>query len=130
VRVLLDTHVWIWRLLEPERLPSGLADVLGDPTTEICLSPISVWETLVLARKGRLRLEPSPSEWVRAALRHSQPLMIPVTHAIAIESESLEGYTATDPADRFLVASAIVEGLAMATTDRAMLSYSALDLVG
>ncbi len=127
MRLLLDTHVWIWRLLEPERLSDHAADVLADPEHEIQLSPVSVWETLVLARKGRLRLEPSPAAWVRSALRVSAPVMAPLTHEIALRSEDLPGYGTDDPADRFLVATALIEGLTLATADRAMLDYQGLE---
>ena len=129
MRVLLDTHIWLWRLLEPERLPARAAEVLADPETEIHLSPISVWETLVLARKGRLGLEPNPEEWVRLALRRSQPIMVPLTHEIAIRAEALSGFETRDPADRFLVASALVGNLRMVTADRAMIGFSELQTV-
>ena len=52
MRLLLDIHVWIWRLLEPERLSDNVSEQLTDPRNQLCLSPISVLETLVLARKG------------------------------------------------------------------------------
>lgn len=129
MKVLLDTHIWLWRLLEPKRVPDGIEGVLADTATEVCLSPISVWETLVLARKGRLVLEPSPPEWVRAALRCSRPVMVPLTHEIAIRAENLEGFSSPDPADRFLVASVLVEGLTMASVDRAMLDWPELPSV-
>jgi PIN domain nuclease of toxin-antitoxin system len=127
--VLLDTHIWLWRLLEPERLPTRTEEVLADTATEICLSPVSVWETLVLARKGRVALGPSPEEWVRTALRRSQPAMVPLTHDIAIRAESLDGFTSRDPADRFLVASALVEELTIASTDKAMAQFKPLATV-
>ena len=127
MRLLLDTHIWIWRLLEPDRLSSRLSKVLSDQDVQMYLSPIAVWETLVLARKGRLRLEPDGKQWVTQALRSSQLVMIPLTHEIAITSESLKGYGSSDPADRFLVATALVEELVMATADRTMHDYAKLE---
>lgn len=129
MRILLDTHIWLWRLLEPERVPGNVAQVVDNPEAEIYLSPISVWETLVLARKGRLELKPGPRPWVQAALGSSRPTMVPLTHAIALESESLDNYDSGDPADRFLVATARVEGLSLATADRAMLEYEGVETV-
>lgn len=129
MRLLLDTHIWVWRLLEPERLTARAAKLLADPANELHLSPISVWETMVLARKGRLRLEPDPESWTREALRVSRPIMAPLTHEIALASESLSGYRTSDPADRFLVATALVEGLALVTVDRAMRRYRKLKTV-
>ena len=127
MRLLLDTHIWIWRLLEPERLSSGLSKVLSDPDVQMCLSPISVWETLVMARKGRLRREPDAGQWVTQALRSSGLVMIPLTHEIAIASEGLTGFGSCDPADRFLAATALVEELIMATADRMMHDYAKLE---
>jgi len=127
LRILLDTHIWLWRLLEPHRIPPHIGDVLDLAENQLLLSPISVWETLVLARKGRLRLEPDPVRWVRRALQESRLEMVPLTHQIAIKSEELTDLSSVDPADRFLAATAVVEGLTMATTDRALYDYDGLE---
>ena len=130
MRILLDTHIWVWRLLEPERLSTPLADLLADPGHQLYLSPISVWETVVLARKGRLVLEPDPAAWVHTALRKSATTMAPFDHQVALRSEDLAGFGSKDPADRFLVATALVHGLTLATADRAMHEFGALPVVG
>ena len=96
---------------------------------ELFLSPISTWEALVLARRGRLELRPSAGAWIRAALAASPTTMVPVTHDIAARSEELRGYRQTDPGDRFLVATALVHDLAILTADRAMHRYRALTTV-
>ncbi len=124
MRLLLDTHVWLWRLLEPERLSSAAEEAIADREGELCLSPISTWETLVLARKGRLSLDPSPHEWVLDALRRSAPTAMPLTHGIALRSEALDGFESEDPADRFLVATALEHELTLVTADGAMRDYS------
>ena len=67
-------------------------------------------------------------EWLRSALKSSRPVMVPLTHEIAIRAEQLAGYDTRDPADRFLVASAMVEGLRMVTADRAMIEFSELQM--
>jgi PIN domain nuclease of toxin-antitoxin system len=129
MKILLDTHIWIWRLLEPERLSARLANLLADPAHELLLSPISVWEALVLARRGRLELHPDPSAWVRTALRRSATVMAPFDHEVALRSEELLGFGSQDPADRFLVATAMVHGLALATADQAMLEFEPVKTV-
>lgn len=123
MRLLLDTHVWLWRLLEPERLSPGAEEAIADRESEVHLSPISAWETLVLARKGRLSLDPSPREWVLDALRRSAPTAMPLTHGIALRSEALDGFGSEDPADRFLVATALEHRLTLVTADGAMRDY-------
>ncbi len=129
MKLLLDTHVWIWRLLEPERLSDNVSEQLTDPHNQLCLSPISVWETLVLARKRRLRLLPDPGSWVAKALRVSNTVMLPLTHEIAFKSEDLPGFDSADPSDRFLVATALVEDMVLATADRSMHAYAELKSV-
>ena len=127
VKLLLDTHTWIWRLLAPDRLSAEAERAIGDRDSTLHLSPISAWETLVLARKGRLVLTPSPSEWVLDALRRSALTAAPLTHAIALRSEALEGFASDDPADRFLVATALEHDLVLVTADRAMRDFGELE---
>ncbi len=81
---------------------------------------------MALARKGRVTLPPSPREWVLDALRRSAPTAAPLTHGIALRSESLDGFDSRDPADRFLVATAIEQDLSLVTADEAMRGYAAL----
>jgi PIN domain nuclease of toxin-antitoxin system len=129
VNLLLDTHTWLWRLLDPGQLSPDAERAIADRESELYLSPVSTWETLVLARKGRLTLTPSPSEWVLDALRRSGPTAAPLTHGIALRSEALAGFTSEDPADRFLVATALEHDLTVVTADAAMRAYSPLSTI-
>jgi PIN domain nuclease of toxin-antitoxin system len=126
LKLLLDTHVWLWLALEPERLSRKATAAVEDATNEVFLSPISVWETLVLARRGRIDLEPDPQKWVGAALGRTPATVAELTHAVAMRSETLPGFRSRDPADRFLVATALVGDLALVTADRAMRRYRPL----
>lgn len=54
LKLLLDTHIWLWALLEPERIASRLARRLEDHANELWLSPMSMWEALLLAERGRI----------------------------------------------------------------------------
>jgi PIN domain nuclease of toxin-antitoxin system len=129
MRLLLDTHVWLWRFLEPERLSAAAERAVADRENAVYFSPISAWETLVLARKGRVSLWPSPTEWVLDALRRSAPMSLPLTHGIALRSEALDGFASPDPADRFLVATALDHELALVTADAAMRAYEPVQTV-
>lgn len=126
LKVLLDTHVWLWRLLAPERVSPAAERALMDPGNLLHLSPVSTWETLVLAGKGRVVLEPSPAEWVVDALQRSSLRAAPLTHRIAILSERLDGFGSADPADRFLVATALDGDLVLVTADDEMRAYEAV----
>src|ERR1700730_975807 len=129
LRLLLDTHVWLWRLLAPERLSDTAEGAIADRANELFMSPITTWETLVLARKGRVRLLPSPTEWVLEGLRRSALTALPLTNEIALRSERLSGLQSEDPADRFLVATALEHELAMVTADRALHAFGTLTTV-
>lgn len=120
VRLLLDTHIWLWSLLEPKRLSARVASALESRDNELWLSPISVWEALVLAAKGRLKLEPDPPRWIARALE-----AVPLRDALLNRDVALESHAVRlrhrDPADRFLVATARVYDLTFVTADRRLL---------
>ena len=92
-----------------------------------CRVPWAKGLGFVLARKRRVELAPDPASWVRAALQSSSAVMAPLTHEIAQRSEALPGYPSRDPADRFLVATALVHGLVLVTADAAMQGYMPLE---
>ena len=117
MKLLLDTHIWLWSALDPRHLSRRVSLALEDPQNEVWLSSISVWEALVLARKKRLLLEPSPEQWMRKALRELPLKEAPLTHEVAVLSETVKiGHA--DPADRFLVATAMVYELTFVTADK------------
>ena len=117
MKLLLDTHIWLWSLLDPSRLSKRVATALDTPANEMWLSPISVWETLVLAERGRVVLNPDPMTWVREQLARLPFRQAPVNHEVAIESRLVD-LRHDDPADRFLAATARVYGLTLVTADR------------
>lgn len=117
MKLLLDTHIWLWSVLEPDRLGRRTSTTLRDRETEIWLSPISVWEAMLLAERGRIDLEPDPERWIRGILSRLPLEDARLTREVALLSRTLEA-THQDPADRFLAATAIVHGLTLATEDR------------
>ncbi len=117
MRFLLDTHIWLWSLLEPEKLHQHIRDILEDSHNEFFLSPISVWETLVLAKKNRIQIDCVPEEWVVKALKKSPVQEVPLTHTIAMKSRAIV-LPHEDPADRFIAATAWEYGLTLITVDR------------
>lgn len=122
VRLLLDTHVWIWSHVEPERLTKRVAAALADRRHELWLSPISIWEFLLLAEHGRVRVKAgmTPDEWVIEALTRAPVHDAPVTRDVAIRSRSVV-VSHDDPADRFLAATADVYQLTLVTADDRLL---------
>ena len=120
MRLLLDTHIWRWSLSAPEKLGRRLRATLARPGTELWLSPIAVWELLVLAERGRIKLSPGPREWIATALNRTPAHEAPLNHEVAIRSrEILPAHE--DPADRFLVATALVYDLTLVTADETLI---------
>jgi PIN domain nuclease of toxin-antitoxin system len=122
MRMLLDTHVLLWSLLEPERLGADVARKLEDEANELWISPITAWEIHVLAEKGRIDIgrEP-PGAWLRRVLSETPLREAPVDCEVAIESRLL-ALPHQDPADRFLAATAKVHGLVLVTADERLLA--------
>ena len=58
MKLLLDTHIWLWALLEPELLAAPVRAALQAPENELWLSPVSVWEATMLAERGRVIVTP------------------------------------------------------------------------
>lgn len=69
MKLLLDTHIWLWYLLGNDQLSAALQTTIQSATTELWLSPISIWETLILAEKGRISLQPNAVDWIEQALK-------------------------------------------------------------
>lgn len=121
MRLLLDTHIWLWALLEPERLAAPVRAALESPKNELWLSPISVWEATVLAERGRIAINAAPAEWVREMVHAIPRREAPLTHDIAVASREV-ALSHQDPADRFLAATAQVLGLTLVTADERLLA--------
>jgi len=117
MKLLLDTHIWIWSVGDPQRLSRRVAKALEDVQNQLWLSPISIWEALLLHRKRRLKIPEGFSTWVTRALT-----TLPLTEA-PLNFEVVAALTAvnlphSDPADHFLAASAKAFGLTLITSDR------------
>lgn len=125
MKLLLDTHIWLWSHLQPEKLRGEVAEELEREKNELWLSPVSVWETLMLAEKGRIELEPSAEEWVRDALSSVPFEEAAMNREVAIWSRRLP-VPNRDPADRFIAATAHVYELTLVTDDDDLLETEGL----
>jgi len=120
VKLLLDTHIWLWSLVEPERLGRRVTAALGAAGTEIWVSPISVWELLLLVEKGRVVIDGDPEDWIETAWSRAPIREAPINREVALRSRSVR-VPHQDPADRFLAATAEVYDLTLVTDDRHLL---------
>ncbi len=116
MKLLLDTHIWIWSLIEPARLTDGVRAALESDDNELWLSPISTWETLLLVERGRISVEGESQALVSRMLKAGPFHEAPLTHGVAQESRRL-ALEHSDPADRFLAATAVVYDLTLVTED-------------
>lgn len=128
MKLLLDTHIWLWYLQGNERLSGNLQQIMASSDTELWLSPVSVWETLVLAEKGRIELNSKPIVWVKRYLRSLDFKEARLTYEIVMRSRQLE-LSHQDPADRFIAATAIELELILATLDRRLLGLNWLSTI-
>jgi len=117
LNLLLDTHIWIWSKLQPDRLGKRVRLVLSETGNELWLSPVSVWEALTLMQKGRIQVQ-DPFAWVDRAAEQMQEA--PLTRQIVSMGMAMP-FLHADPADRFLAATAKVLKLTLVTADRNLL---------
>ena len=120
LKLLLDTHVILWCVAEPEKLPGKVAEELESESNELWFSPISVWEILLLAEKGRVVLGNDNEKGVRKIFQHLPLREAVINMEVAIQSRYVD-LAHQDPADRFLAATAMVYGLTLVTADRRLI---------
>lgn len=120
VKLLLDTHIWIWSRGKPAKLHRRVARALNHVNNELWLSPISSWEILLLTERGRLQLDLPPAEWIRRALATAPLREAALTHEVVLESASVT-LPHSDPADRLLIATARVHELMLVTADQRLI---------
>ena len=128
MELLLDTHIWLWSLLDPDRLGDSTRQALGSPENELRLSPISVWEALLLSERGRVALNPDPHRWLRKAMSIAPVAEAPLTIDVALASRTVN-LEHQDPADRFIVATAAVHGLTLVTADARLLRCRGIEVL-
>jgi PIN domain nuclease of toxin-antitoxin system len=116
VKLLLDTHIWLWSSLEPQRLVRRVDKALRDPANELWLSPVSVGELNVLLRKGVLKLPHDRASWVAKTMEDLQINEAVLTVEVALAISSIN-FPHGDPADQFLAATAKVLDLMLVTGD-------------
>lgn len=126
MKLLLDTHVWL-RWLVPSGQP--LADPavrLIESAQSLAVSAVSCWEVAYLAKRGRISMNLPLQDWLSEALAGSGVVSLPVTTEIAARA-ALLGDVHRDPADRFIVATAIEADHQLLTLDAFIHAYPELE---
>jgi PIN domain nuclease of toxin-antitoxin system len=128
VKLLLDTHIWIWNYTAPEKLTSEVAREIANPEHDRFLSPVSIWEMVTLLEKKRIELNQDFGEWFSRSRRDLNLLEAPLTWEVAHELRfTMLGYR--DPGDRFLVATAKVFDLTLVTSDERLMKVPGLSVL-
>ncbi|HEY2093297.1 MAG TPA: type II toxin-antitoxin system VapC family toxin [Thermoanaerobaculia bacterium] len=122
MRILVDTHCWLWALTRPEALNPRAAELLGDEETEIVFSAASVWEIAIKSGLGKLRVSPSDGDSLFDIMEEQSLTPLPILHSHARQVASLPHHH-RDPFDRLLIAQAQVENLPLMTADDQFLRY-------
>jgi PIN domain nuclease of toxin-antitoxin system len=128
VKLLLDTHVWVWSVGAKQRLTRRVANLVESPRSELWLSSASVWELQILAAKGRIRLGQPVDLWMENAFKELPIRDAPITREVSLESQRLT-LTTNDPADRFIAATARVYDLTLVTSDESMLALKGISII-
>ena len=122
MKLLLDTHIWLWLILDPAKLPEPYASALADPANQLFLSVASAWEIGIKQQTGKLSLGKPLETFLSDGLKGVEVLDICLAHVTEVNKLPLHH---RDPFDRIIVAQAITEGLTLLTVDALMAPYGA-----
>ena len=129
--VLLDTHVWLWWLSSPDVLSKTARAAIDAAATNyaVRVSSISAWEVAMLAHKQRLQLRMPVEDWIGRSEALPFLRFVPVDNAVAVRSVNLPQPLHPDPADRIIVATALLLGAPLVTKDAKLHGFAPLKSV-
>jgi PIN domain nuclease of toxin-antitoxin system len=119
MRLLIDTHVFIWASDTPSKLTAKTRALIAEPANDVFVSAASLWEMAIKAAMGRLRFPVDRMPEIIAEMGF-EPLSMTMSHAL--EAGSLPRHH-DDPFDRMLIAQARLDGLTLVTLDRQFARY-------
>lgn len=122
MRILLDTHCWLWWFNDPGKLSQEATEALADAENEVFISAVSVWEVALKTSLGKLEIVDSLENLMALSLRDQQMRALDVSWRHAQHVISLPMHH-RDPFDRLLVAQSQIESLPILTADAQVLAY-------
>lgn len=122
MRALLDTHTFLWWIIDNPQISSRVRDIMSNSSNELFLSAASCWEIAIKAKIGRIKLPDRPQIFVsqQMALNTIQGLPIQISHALHVFNLP---HHHKDPFDRIIIAQAQLEKLPILTSDATISKY-------
>jgi PIN domain nuclease of toxin-antitoxin system len=124
VKLLLDTHTFIWWDSEPTKLSAVALALCSDPANELIVSVASLWEIQIKRQLGKLDLRLPLADIVSDQQETNGITVLPIVQAHVLALETLPAHH-RDPFDRLLVAQALTEGVVLVSVDPVLRSYPA-----
>jgi PIN domain nuclease of toxin-antitoxin system len=122
MKVLVDTHTFIWALLHDHRLSARAKQVLRSDENELVYSLVSLWEIAIKMKTGKLNTLGSSVTYVRDEMENYSMQLLPIRYEHVLALETLPAHH-SDPFDRLLIAQAITESLPILTHDAVFAAY-------
>ncbi len=122
MRVLLDTATFLWFIAADPKLTATAGGVIADPSNEVLLSAVSVWEIVIKHAAGRLELDAPPGTLIPQQLTANQIAVLPVTLEHTLAVAALPSHH-RDPFDRLLIAQCLTEAVPVLGPDLAWDAY-------
>lgn len=116
MRILIDTHIFIWYIQNSERLPRSIVKLINDGKNDILLSVASIWEMAIKQSTGKLNLGVPYTSFIEEQMRLNNIELLPIKLA-HIEVITTLPFHHRDPFDRLLIAQALVEDIVIMSTD-------------
>ncbi len=123
MKLLLDTHIFLWYIAADSRLPLLFRDAIRQPNNEVFLSVASLWETIIKYKLGKLPLSQSPDIYIPAQRRLHQIKSLSLNENAVKELVSLPSLH-HDPFDRILICQALANNLIIVTVDPQIQNYN------
>jgi PIN domain nuclease of toxin-antitoxin system len=122
MRILLDTHTFLWGIAEPTRLSPTARKIMEDGNNEILVSAASAWEIAIKTQLGKLRLPARPEAFISEQLLKHRFNSLPVSFSHALHVFALP-LLHRDPFDRLLISQSMLEQLPILTADAKVRQY-------
>lgn len=123
MRILLDTHIFLWFISGDTQLSTDVRDAIRDLDNEVYLSSVSIWETVIKYQLGKLPLPEPPEAYLPKQRDLHQISSLALDESSVVQLAKLPPLH-RDPFDRMLICQALHNGLTVATADAAVRAYS------